>query len=391
VSLTFRISQDVPIAKVAKAHQNNPVNGNHDLEDEHTAQHQPKETTQEMNMPTETCAPVPVVAAAKATQPPPSEQVSAQHKPKERAQEVNMPSKPCAPLPVVIVAHATRPPPSEPLLSVTTPRTPSPIAEREQPKNHDQLQQQQVHEHRPNFGADVQQQQMPPPPSEPLLSVTTPLTPPPMAEREQPKNHDQLQLHEHRPNFGADVQQQQMPAAPDYSLQSIKKRASPKNKVHWVDAYNLKYEEKLKELEQKVVKDFSQIEEDSAQDLKEMEERAAHLEQVLHVNSSTCSSPYSFDVRYSKSNSSVEDKKVDSAFDIGTPVPEFSERPSKDEIQSRLQQITRQNAHKSNNKGLSLASDTKSPGKMLLSFEFVFNVARCSDFSGFCDLSGADR
>ena len=341
MSLTFRISQDVPIAKVAKAHQNNPVNGNHDLEDEHTAQHQPKETTQEMNMPTEPCAPVPVVAAAKATQPPPSEQVSAQHKPKERAQEVNMPSNPCAPLPVVIVAHATRPPPSEPLLSVTTPRTPSPIAEREQPKNHDQLQQQQVHEHRPNFGADVQQQQM--------------------------------------------------PAAPDYSLQSIKKRASPKNKVHWVDAYNLKYEEKLKELEQKAAKDFSQIEEDSAQDLKEMEERAAHLEQVRHVTSSTCSSPYSFDVRYSKSNSSVEDKKVDSAFDIGTPVPEFSERPSKDEIQSRLQQITRQNAHKSNNKGLSLASDTKSPGKMLLSFEFVFNVARCSDFSGFCDLSGADR
>ena len=168
-------------------------------------------------------------------------------------------------------------------------------------------------------------------------------------------------------------------------------RASPKNKVHWVDVYNLKYEEKLKELEQKAAKNFNQIEEDSAQDLKEMEERAAHLEQVRHVTSSTCSSPYSFDVRYSKSNSSVEDKKVDSAFDISTPVPEFSERPSKDEIQSRLQQITRQNVHKSNKKGLSLASDTKPPGKMLLSFELIFNVARGSDFSGFCDLSGADR
>jgi hypothetical protein len=302
-----------------------------------------------------------------------------------------MPSKPCAPLPVVIVAHATRPPPSEHILSVTTPRTPSPIAETEQPKNHDQLQQQQIHEHRPNSGADVQQQQMPPPPSEHILSVTTPLTPPPMTETEQPKNHDQLQqqqLHEHRSNSGADVQLQQMPAAPASSLQSIQKRASPKNKLHWVDAYNLKYEEKLKELEQKAAKNFSQIEQDSAQDLKEMDKRAAHLEQVLHVTSSTCSSPYSFDVRYSTSNSSVEDKKVDSAFDIGTPVPEFSERPSKDEIQSLLQETTRQNAHKSNKKGLSLASDTKSPGKMLLSFEFVLMLQSAS---GFCDLSGADR
>ena len=189
---------------------------------------------------------------------------------------------------------------------------------------------------------------MRPPPSEPLLSVTTPRTPSPIAEREQPKSHDQLQQqknHEHRPNFGADVQQQQKPTAPDSSLQSIKRRASPKNKVHWVDAYNLKYEEKLKELEQNAAKNFNQLEQDSAQDLKKMEERAAHLEQVRHVISSTCSSPNSFDVRYSKSNSSVEDKIVDSAFDIGTPVPEFSE-----------------------------ASDTKSPGKMLLSFEFVCNV-----------------
>ena len=328
--LTFRISLDVPIAKVAKAHQNNPVNDNHDLEDEHTGQHQPKETTQEINMPSKPCTPVPVVAAAKATQPPPSEQVSAQHKPKERAQEVNMPSKPCAPLPEVIVAHATRPPPSEPLLSVTTPRTPSPIAEREQPKSHDQLQQQ--------------------------------------------KNH------EHRPNFGADVQQQQMPTTPDSSLQSIKKRASPKNNSHWVDAYNLKYEEKLKELEQNAAKNFNQLEQDSAQDLKKMEERAAHSEQVRHVTSSTCSSQNSFDVKYSKSNSSVADQKVDSAFDIGTPVPEFSERPTKVEMQSRLHQITRENVHKSIKKGLSLASDTKSPGKMLLSFEFVCNVQSAPTF-----------